>query len=69
MFTLYLAWCVIFDENILEQSNGDDEVAMIVAMRDCGEVDQEHFWNGVIDVDITVKAARSDVDKKWTVAS
>ena len=43
MFTFYLARYVIFDEIIFEQSNGGDEVAMIVAMRGCQEVDQECF--------------------------
>ena len=44
-------------------------LAMIVVRWQCCGGDQEHLRNGVTDVDITVKAARSDVDEKWTVAS
>ena len=59
-----MARYVIFDENIPGNRVVTMMLAMIVARGEgCGG-DQERLRNGVIDVNITTKAARSDVDTK-----
>ena len=69
MFTFYTTQYVVFEENISGNRVVVMRMTVIVARGDgcCGV--QEHLKNRYIGGDITVKAARADVNKKRVAAN